>query len=155
MKTYSGPMHLSLMGTGSSENIQEVKVLRKVCEDIRRTRTLTDEAKNALSKTFPKRSDQALLLLERGNVSKFQFNPSGRTVWIVTGRKDEYQVLPETMFCTCDDYYFRVMGRKKQLCYHLIAQQLAETMGKYRQDNLRDADYETVTARWKLPKGSS
>ncbi len=114
-------------------------------------RTLTDETKNTLSKTFQKRSDQALLLIESGKISKFHFNPSGRTVWIVTGRKDEYQVLPETMFCTCDDYYFRVMGRKKQLCYHLIAQQLTEAMGKYRQDSLRDAEYETVTARWKLP----
>ncbi len=155
MKTYSVPIHPSLPGTTSTEDTQETKLLTNVCENIRQTKTLTDEAKNTLSKTFQKRSDQALLLMNDGKVSKFQFNPSGRTVWIVTGRKDEYQVLPETKFCTCDDYYFRVMSRKKQLCYHLIAQQLAQALGKYRQDSLCDADYETVTGRWKLPKGSS
>lgn len=124
-------------------------MLRQVCQDVLRAGTLTDELKDILSKTFQKRSEHALVLVEDGKVSRLKFNPSGRTVWIVTGRKGEYQVLPETMFCTCDDYYFRVMGRKKQLCYHLIAQQLAEALGKHRHDSLRDVDYEVVTARWK------
>ena len=110
--------------------------------------------KDVLEKTFQKRSGQALVLVEDGKVSQLKFSPSGRIFWTVTGRKGEYQVLPESMFCTCDDYYFRVMGHKKQLCYHLIAQQLAEAMGKHRQDSLRDADYEAVTAKWK-PSGAS
>jgi len=128
-------------------------VLRGICQGLRQAGTLTDEMKSVLSKTFQKRSDQALVLVDGSKVSRLRFTPSGRTVWTVAGRKGEYQVLPESMFCTCDDYYFRVMGRKKQLCYHLIAQQLAEATGKHRSDSLRDADYEVVTARWKPAGG--
>lgn len=132
--------------------IQETGVLKQVCQGLRRSGTLSDELKAVLTKTFQKRSDQALLLVDGDKVSKFTFRPSGRTVWTVSGRKDEYQVLPDSMFCTCDDYYFRVMGKKKQLCYHLIAQQLAEATGKHRKDNLRDSDYEVVTSQWKPAK---
>ncbi len=89
------------------------------------------------------------MLVEGGKVSRFMFSPSGRIVWVVTGRKGRYQVVPESVFCTCDDYYFRVMGQKKQLCYHLIAQQLAEAVGKHRQDSLKDGDYQSITAQWK------
>ncbi len=114
-----------------------------------RTGTLTEKMKGVLDETFQKRSQQALDLVTGSKISRFNFSPSGRVVWIVSGRKGEYQVLPESMFCTCDDYYFRVMGRKKQLCYHLIAQQLAEAMGKHRQDSLRDTDYASFTSKWK------
>lgn len=124
-------------------------MLKQVCQDLRRTGALTDQLKQVLSKTFQKRLDQALVLLEGGGVSRFRFSPSGRVVWVVSGRRGKYQVVPESMFCTCDDYYFRVMGRKKQLCYHLIAQQLAEAVGKLREDSFKDKDYESVTAQWK------
>ena len=124
-------------------------MLKQVCQDLHRTGTLTQEMKGVLDKTFQKRSQQALDLVTGGKVSRFNFSPSGRVVWIVSGRKGEYQVLPEGLFCTCDDYYFRVMGHKKQLCYHLIAQQLAEAMDKHQEDSLRDADYASFTAKWK------
>jgi len=56
--------------------------------------------------------------------------------------------MPESMFCTCDDYYFRVMDNKKQLCYHLVAQQIAEAMGQFSSSILSDADYAGVTSKW-------
>ncbi len=90
-----------------------------------------------------------MVLVEGGKVNRLSFSPSGRIVWTVSGKKGTYQVVPESLFCTCDDYYFRVMGKKKQLCYHLIAQQLAEAMGRHSKDELRDGDYETVTSKWK------
>lgn len=124
-------------------------MLKQVCQDLHRTGTFTEEMKGVLDKTFQKRSQQALDLVTSGKVGRFNFSPSGRAVWVVSGRKGEYQVLPESMFCTCDDYYFRVMGHKKQLCYHLIAQQLAEAMGRHRTNSLRDADYAGFTSKWK------
>ncbi len=137
------------MGTESAGNIQESKVLRQVCQEIRRTGKINDELKGTLDKSFEKRSNQALALVEDDKVRKYRFKPSGRTIWIVRGRTSEYQVVPESMFCTCDDYYFRVMGNKRQLCYHLIAQCLAEATGKYAQNEMRDSDYAGVTAKWK------
>ena len=66
---------------------------------------------------------------------------------MVTGRGRDYQVLPDSLFCTCDDYYFRVMEHKKQLCYHIIAQQLSEAMGKQNITEMSDSRYPEVTSK--------
>ncbi len=126
----------------------EVNVLRQISQDLRRTHLLTQSQKQILSKVFEKRLPQALAIVEAGKVANYRFNPSGRTVWIVKGRKGEYQVMPDSMFCTCDDYYFRVMDKKKQLCYHLVAQQIADGLGKFVESDLADSKYSEVTSRW-------
>jgi predicted nucleic acid-binding Zn finger protein len=100
-----------------------------------------------LETTFPKRFQRALGLAEGEKVRKYRFSPSGRILWVVTGRGREYQVLPDGMFCTCDDYYFRVMEHKKQLCYHIIAQRLSEAMGKYIMTELIDSRYPEITSK--------
>ncbi len=105
--------------------------------------------KNLLEKTFDKNFVEAMKLVDQHRVKLVTFAPSGRVVWVVTGRKKEYQVVPQSMFCTCDDYYFRVMGRKKQLCYHLIAQHLADALESQDRSELVDSDYAIFTTKWK------
>jgi predicted nucleic acid-binding Zn finger protein len=100
-----------------------------------------------LTTVFQKRFQQALGLAEGGKVRKYRFTPSGRTVWVVTGRGRDYQVLPDSLFCTCDDYYFRVMEHKKQLCYHIIAQQLSEAMGTHNVIEMTDSQYPEITTK--------
>jgi predicted nucleic acid-binding Zn finger protein len=68
-------------------------------------------------------------------------------LWVVQGRRGEYQVIPESLFCTCDDYYFRVMANKKELCYHLVAQRIAEPLGKYQSFDLSDVRYTEISSR--------
>ncbi len=131
-------------------SLAEDMVLRQISKEIRRTRALSEEQKQTLSKLFEKRFSQAMALVENGKVTRHRFVPSGRTIWIVKGRKGEYQVMPDSMFCTCDDYYFRVMDRKKQLCYHLVAQQIAEGLGRFVESDLADSKYAEVTSRWNL-----
>jgi len=99
--------------------------------------------------TFDKNFVEAMKLVDQKRVKQVKFAPSGRVIWVVMGRKKDYQVVPQSMFCTCDDYYFRVMGRKKQLCYHLVAQHLAEALDMQSQSDLADAEYAAFTARWK------
>ncbi len=123
-------------------------VLRQLSQEIRRTHALSEEQKQTLSKVFAKRFLQAMALVEASKVTRYRFKPSGRTIWVVKGRKGEYQVMPDSMFCTCDDYYFRVMDNKKQLCYHLVAQQIAEGLGKFGELDLADSKYSEVTSRW-------
>lgn len=103
-----------------------------------------------MSKVFEKRFPQALAVVEARKVTTYRFRPSGRTVWVVKGRKGEYQVMPDSMFCTCDDYYFRVMDNKKQLCYHLVAQQIAEAAGRYDVLDFADSRYADVTSKWSV-----
>ena len=126
----------------------EDAILKQVSEELRHTHSLSEQQKQTLSKIFEKRFPPALALVEARNIASYRFKPSGRTVWIVKGRRGEYQVMPESMFCTCDDYYFRVMDNKKQLCYHLVAQQIAEAMGQFSSSVLPDADYAQVSSKW-------
>jgi predicted nucleic acid-binding Zn finger protein len=128
--------------------LDEDSALRQVSQDLRRTHALTEEQKQTLSKIFEKRLPPALALVEAKNVSSYKFKPSGRTIWIVKGRKGDYQVMPESMFCTCDDYYFRVMDNKRQLCYHLVAQQIAEALGQFSVSELSDSRYAEIAAKW-------
>jgi len=104
-----------------------------------------------LIEAFNKRFNQAMELVEEEKVSKYVFSPSGRTIWVVAGKHGEYQVLPESMFCSCDDYFFRVMSGKKQVCYHIIAQQMGEALGKYRTTDLADSNYAQITSKWTPP----
>jgi len=78
-------------------------------------------------------------------------------VWVVQGRKSEYQVMPDLPFCYCDDYYFRVMDKKRGLCYHIIAQHIAEALNKFEKISKRDSQYSSITDRWRakeLPESS-
>lgn len=109
---------------------------------------LSETQRETLEMTFQKRFQQALGLAEGEKVRKYEFSPSGRTMWVVTGRGKEYQVLPESMFCTCDDYYFRVMDHKKQLCYHIIAQRLSEAMGKCIVTEMVDSRYPEISSKF-------
>jgi len=138
-----------VLGPSSKEDLKDETILRQSCQEIRRTHVMSDEVKNILEKTFDKNFLEAMKLVDQNRVQLVTFSPSGRIIWVVRGRKKEYQVVPHGMFCTCDDYYFRVMGRKKQLCYHLIAQHLAEALGLQTRSDLVDTDYANFTSKWK------
>jgi len=100
-----------------------------------------DEKIKTLKKTLGLRVDEALKIIQQDKVRKCLFKPSGRIVWIVEGKEDVYEVLPEAPYCSCDDFYFRVLNGKIPLCYHLIAQGLAEATGKYTTVERSDSDY--------------
>src|SRR5207245_11255638 len=111
-----------------TQNVNENRILKDACQKIGQAKIFSEDQKQNLTNVFQKRFQQALVLVEEGKVRKYEFLPSGRTVWVVAGRGRDYQILPDSLFCTCDDYYFRVMEHKKQLCYHIIAQQLSVAM---------------------------
>jgi predicted nucleic acid-binding Zn finger protein len=127
--------------------VNENRILKGACQEIGRSKNFSDDQKQMLTNVFQKRFEQALGLVEERRVRKYQFTPSGRTIWVVTGRGRDYQVLPDSLFCTCDDYYFRVMEHKKQLCYHIIAQQLSEAMSKHNMIEMTDSQYPEITSK--------
>jgi predicted nucleic acid-binding Zn finger protein len=131
--------------------LDETVILRQVRDDTRQTGSLGEDSKQRLLDAFQKRFNQAMELVDDEKVSKYVFSPSGRTIWVVAGKHGEYQVLPESMFCSCDDYFYRVMSGKKQVCYHIIAQQIAEALGKYRTTDLADSSYAQITSKWTPP----
>ena len=127
---------------------KELQSIDKICAEIRLSRGINSRIRAKLLAYFANRFENALNLVETGKVKKYAFSPSGRIIWAVSGRKAEYQVIPESNFCSCDDYYFRVIDQRRQLCYHIIAQRLADALGKYDLEKLPDSSYSGITERW-------
>jgi predicted nucleic acid-binding Zn finger protein len=128
---------------------KELAVIESVCQDMASSHRLTDSQRDRLEEQFGDRFKNALALVEKRKVHRYKFKPSGRTIWTVKGRKGVYQVIPETNFCNCDDYYFRVMDGKRGLCYHIIAQKISSSLGRYETSNLRDIQYSKITQQWR------
>jgi predicted nucleic acid-binding Zn finger protein len=87
--------------------------------------------------------------VQEQRVKKYVFSPSGRIVWIVVGKERDYQIMSAAGFCSCDDFYFRVMGREANICYHLIAQKLAEALELYDKIEEEDRLYDCLMEEWK------
>ena len=130
------------------ESLERI-VFEEVCESIKKEGKLTDVGFAKLLRVFSDRFKNALEILEDGRVRKYIFFPSGRVVWAVVGKKREYQVLSLVNFCSCNDFYFRVMDREVHLCYHLIAQKLAEALKKYDLVQERDELFYSLMEEWK------
>jgi predicted nucleic acid-binding Zn finger protein len=133
----------------SLEYEKELELIQRVCQDVVSSGKLTDPRKAKLTEQFGERFKNALQLVEKRKVKRFRFRPSGRIIWTVKGRKGVYQVIPETNFCNCDDYYFRVMDGKRALCYHIIAQKIASALGRFETSELKDKHYGRITQQWR------
>ncbi|MCX8187042.1 MAG: hypothetical protein N3F65_00315 [Nitrososphaeria archaeon] len=86
--------------------------------------------------------------VKEGRVKLYIFNPSGRRRWIVIGKHGEYLVLPGAEYCSCNDFFFRVMGGEKPTCYHLIAVKLAEEKGGYDEIEEEDGWHDILMNEW-------
>ncbi|MEM0052891.1 MAG: hypothetical protein QXL89_01675 [Nitrososphaeria archaeon] len=72
------------------------------------------------------------LILDRGGVKKHIFLPSNIEIWSVVGEEGDYLVNDNPLFCTCKDFYYLCLIKKrKKMCYHLKALLLAKKKGKY------------------------
>ena len=109
----------------------EEETLRVSLDEAKRTGQLSAAARNLLSAAFGARFKNADTVVETGRVRRVAFQPSNRVVWLVSGKEKEYLVLSHAGFCSCEDFYFRVISREETLCYHLLAQRLAEALDKY------------------------
>jgi len=127
----------------------EIEALNAICREAKAEDKLSGKNVTGLYELFGQRFTKALDALNENRVKKYVFKPSGRTVWIVIGRERDYLIMPEAEFCTCDDFYFRVLDRKIHLCYHLIAQKIARNLGWYETLEETDELYKTLMNEWK------
>jgi predicted nucleic acid-binding Zn finger protein len=131
------------------KNPEEIKVLEKVCSDSKTRGEITEDQLVRLSEAFGSQFNKAWETVQEKRVKKYVFSPSGRVVWIVVGREREYQILPVTGFCSCDDFYFRVMDKETSICYHLIAQKIANALEGYDKIEEEDRLYDCLMEDWK------
>jgi predicted nucleic acid-binding Zn finger protein len=127
----------------------EIDVLNEICKKAKADGKLTGKSLTRLYEIFGQRFTKAFEAVKENRVKKYSFKPSGRTVWIVVGRERDYLIMPEVEFCTCDDFYFRVLDREVHLCYHLIAQKLAKNLDWFAAIEEHDELFDSLMNEWK------
>jgi predicted nucleic acid-binding Zn finger protein len=128
---------------------EEQRILEAICDEAHSTGKLTRGQWRRLRSLFGERVERAWRLVEEGRVKLYVFEPSGRRAWVAVGKDGEYQILPAAGYCGCSDFYFRVIDGEVGLCYHLIAQRLAEALGGYREIREGDEFYEGLMLEWR------
>jgi predicted nucleic acid-binding Zn finger protein len=127
----------------------ETDTITVICREAKKEGKLSGKNLTQLHDLLGQRFTKALEALSENRVKKYVFKPSGRIVWIVVGRERDYLIIAEAEFCTCDDFYFRVLDKKVHLCYHLIAKKIARNLTWF--DNIEETDdlYESLMNEWK------
>lgn len=82
------------------------------------------------------RKGRASKAVEGQRVKLHRFLPSGRTIWTVVGTESDSFIDfdPGDLgkpYCSCGDFYFRVLSGKVPECYHLVAAREAVKEGMY------------------------
>lgn len=120
---------------------KELKDFADLCKKIRERGYLTSSDKEKLQSVFGERAERALELVFLNRVKKYKFTPSNITFWVVVGKTNEYLVIPESRFCTCDDFLFSFFKGEQPFCSHLIAQKIAEALGEVEEIEESDEYY--------------
>ncbi|MCS7120848.1 MAG: hypothetical protein RMJ07_06875 [Nitrososphaerota archaeon] len=128
---------------------RESEILARLCEEAKKEGKIAGDMLNYLTEVFGSRFIKAWEALKEERVKKYTFKPSNRVVWIVVGRERDYLILPAAEFCSCNDFYYNVMEKKAHLCYHLIAQKIAECLGRYDLIEEDDQLYDVLMKEWK------
>ena len=137
------------MTTNGKAEISEIDTLNAICKQAKAEDKLSGKNLTDLYDLFGQRFTKALEVLKENRVKKYVFKPSNRIVWIVVGRERDYLIMPEDEFCTCDDFYFRVLDKKIHLCYHLIAQKIARNLNWFEIIDENDELYPSLMSEWK------
>jgi predicted nucleic acid-binding Zn finger protein len=131
------------------EKNSETRLLTQICKSAKAKGKLTGRDLTRLVDAFGERFLKAFEAIKENRVKKYVFKPSNRVVWIVVGKGRDYLIFPDAGFCSCDDFYFRVLDREVHLCYHLIAREMGETLGWYDCIEERDELYEQLMDEWR------
>ena len=91
--------------------------------------------------TSQKYLERAVDAVLQGRVKKHIFAPSGRILYTVVGRNGDEFIDPEKPFCSCEHFFFRVLGAKGQTCYHLLAYSIADETNLFHRFEFHDEEF--------------
>ena len=121
----------------------------QILRDLRSSREISRQNWQRLRSTFGDRFDKAWRLVTENRIKKYVFRPSNRTLWIAIGQNAEYLIYSNAGYCSCSDFYFRVLDHEKAYCYHLLAQKIAEALNHFDLIEEEDEAYEQLLDIWK------
>ena len=107
----------------------------------------TSEQEEALRARFPgytkygTKLDRAIDAVLAGGVKEGLFLPSGRKVITVVGRLGDEFIDPDRPYCSCSNFYFRVLGGREETCYHLLSYRIALETGRLDVVKFNDEEY--------------
>lgn len=128
---------------------REHQVLDQVLRDLRTQKEISRTNWQRLRDVFGSRFDNAWRLVTENRVKKYIFSPSNRTIWVAIGNNAEYMIYSNAEYCSCSDFYFRVLDEEKAYCYHLLAQKIAETLDHFDLIQEDDEAYDQLNSIWK------
>jgi len=143
------PFLIKLLAARHLSRNSELETLKRTCKQAASEKKISESDLGKLSAAFGQRFERAKDAIGGKRVKKYTFRPSGRVVWIVVGKKRDYLIMPAADFCTCDDFYFRVMDEQIHLCYHVLAQKLAEAVEVYDSYEEEDKLHEVLMKEWR------
>jgi predicted nucleic acid-binding Zn finger protein len=121
---------------------------KKTLKGIKKRHALSGSDLLVLTQYSGDRFWKALQAVATDLVKKYIFEPSGREAWVVIGKSRDYRVLSE-LYCDCEDFYINVIvKRTTDLCYHILAQILAEALETFSEIRLDDMRYDSLRAEW-------
>jgi predicted nucleic acid-binding Zn finger protein len=127
---------------------QEKIVLEQVLRELRTEKELSRINWQRLRRIFGERFLRAWDLVINHRIKKYVFRPSEREIWIAIGNTGEYLIYPHAGYCSCSDFYFRVLDEEVAFCYHLLAQKLAEALGYFDVIPEEDEVYRELMEIW-------
>lgn len=130
-------------------SLREHQVLEQVLRDLNNQKEISRQNWQRLREIFGNRFTNAWRLVTENRIKKYVFKPSERAFWVAIGNSAEYMIYSHAGYCACSDFYFRVLDEEKALCYHLLAQKLAEALDHYDLIEEDDEAYNQLTSIWK------
>lgn len=85
--------------------------------------------------------DKAIETVVSRGVKECRFDPSGRKLHIVVGRFGDELLDPDKPYCSCANFFFKVIRGKDDLCYHLISYRIAAKVGLVESIGFEDEEY--------------
>ena len=130
-------------------SLHEHLTLEQILRDLRISREISSQNWQRLRNTFGDRFDKAWKVVTENRLKKYVFKPSGRTLWVAIGQNAEYLIYSNAGYCSCSDFYFRVLDHEKAYCYHLLAQKMAEALNHFDLVEEEDEAYQPLLEIWK------
>ena len=130
-------------------SLQEALTLEQVLRDLRISKEISRQNWQRLRNTFGDRFDKAWKLVTEKRIKKYVFKPSNRSLWVAIGQNAEYLIYSHAGYCSCSDFYFRVLDHEEAYCYHLLAQKIAKALSHFDVVEEEDEAYDYLLKIWK------
>ncbi len=110
---------------------------------------LTQDTIQYFRNKYNNRFIRALRAVEERRVIRYHFLPSDTTTWTVEGGKREYLVIPD-VYCSCRSFYQSVViAHEFEMCYHMLAQRIAEVRELYENAETSDSERRRLYNKWR------